>query len=877
MRKITFLLGLALALPASVLAQASLPYSQSFDSESGFQTFTVIDGNDDGTTWAYDDWNYQAACSRNAYAGADDWLVSPVFHLTKDTQYELKLAAKTVYDGTTENFVVKLGTSASDTASFTQTVLSNGTADNSYTPSNYTVKFTVENDGDYYIGFHYLTSGQNFSSGLGIDDISLTGTAIQTENPPKPVSDVTFSYNYSSSVTTLKWKAPTQFEDGTDITTPVTYSVRRLGSTTKLLEDYPGTTFHEQVTLRDLPSSSVLFGQALVRYAITATTNGLSSSEALSPFKVIGTPDDLPYSESFAGGTLHHYWGQSHTGVGRWGEMQVSNSYSQDADQGVFSFTAVNKGDNSLGFSGLINLGQATNPTLSFWYQYMSSNDEQADTLYVQVAKNGGDFTTVKELQVNAADSCRQWLHVELPLSDYVGSDFIQVAFFAKSGTGTTTYYLDNLSVYNKLDNDLALSTVCLPGRLRTDEQRKATFKVDNLGMSGVDGENYSVVVMANDKVIGQAQGVSLESGASTELPVLLTADAALSNDSVDCYAQLRFDADEYTANNTTDSVRLFVAEPGFPAPNALKAVANGSEVALSWQQPDEPRQTSTAVTDGFESSPDFTISNWGDWTLYDGSQLPVYGVNNLDFPNSTLPQAFTVFNPSAVNASASWTPHTGDKELASFCVMGNTSDHWLISPTLSGEAQTVTFWARAYSKQYEEDFEFCYSTTSVDTEDFNTVEAVQLKNDNEWKQYTYEVPAGTRYFAIHATSYDAFALLFDDFTFIPDSTGRQDIVLTGYNVYRDGVKITSEPVSATAFTDEALAGDHLYTVSAVYDKGESKLSDAAAVTVVDGIVRTPETTVNSNAAVYDLQGRRVNNPSARGIYIRGGKKFVVK
>lgn len=877
MRKITFLLGLALALPATALAQTSLPYSQTFDTQQAFETFTAIDGNGDGTTWAYDDWNYQAACNRNAYAGADDWLVSPMFHLTKGTKYELKLAAKTVYDGTTENFVVKLGTSASDTASFTQTVLDNGKADNSYTAANYTVSFTVESDGDYYLGFHYLTASQALSSGLGIDDISLTGEAAPTEAKPNPVNNVTFSYNYSSTVTTLKWKAPTQYTDGTDITTPVTYSVRRVGSTTKLLEDYPGTTFHEQVTVRDLPSGSVLFGQGLVRYAITATTNGLSSTEALSPFRVIGTPDALPYSESFASGTLHHYWGQSHTGVGRWSEMQVPSNYSQDADQGVFSFSAAQPGDNSLGFSGLVSLGQAANPTLSFWYEYMSWNDAQDDTLEVQVAKNGGDFTTVKSLQVNVADSCRQWIHVELPLTDYVGSNFIQVAFLAKSGTGTSTIYLDNVNIYNKMQNDLAVSTVSLPGRLRTDEQRKATLKIDNLGTSAVNGEDYDVAIMADNKVIGQADGVSLESGASKEVTLLLKGDAALANDSVNCYAKLNFDADENVANNLTDTVRLFVASPSFPAPKALTAMAEGGKVSLSWLKPDDPRTTGTAVTDSLQTAPDFTITDWGDWTLFDGSKLPVYGINNLDFPNSTLAQAFTVFNPGAVNASSSWTPFAGDKELVSFSVMGNASDHWLISPTLSGEAQTITFWARAYSKSYEEDFDFAYSTTSVDTADFTKMASVQLKNDNEWKSYSYNVPAGTRYFAVRATSVDAFALLLDNFTFIPDSTGKQDIVLSGYNVYRDGEKITADPVHATAFTDEAAVGDHLYAVSAVYDKGESQLSDAAAVTVTDGISRTEATAANAKNVIYDLQGRRVANPSARGIYIRNGKKYVIR
>lgn len=76
MRNFTYLLNLLalLLLPQAVMAQVSLPYSQAFDNEQAFKTFTVIDGNGDGTTWASDDWNYQAACYRNSSASADDWL-----------------------------------------------------------------------------------------------------------------------------------------------------------------------------------------------------------------------------------------------------------------------------------------------------------------------------------------------------------------------------------------------------------------------------------------------------------------------------------------------------------------------------------------------------------------------------------------------------------------------------------------------------------------------------------------------------------------------------------------------------------------------------------------------------------------------------------
>ena len=40
--------------------------------------------------------------------------------------------------------------------------------------------------------------------------------------------------------------------------------------------------------------------------------------------------------------------------------------------------------------------------------------------------------------------------------------------------------------------------------------------------------------------------------------------------------------------------------------------------------------------------------------------------------------------------------------------------------------------------------------------------------------------------------------------------------------------------------------------------------------------IKTIETSNNKDGHIYDLSGRKVNNPS-KGIYIRNGKKFIVK
>ncbi|MDE5606902.1 MAG: T9SS type A sorting domain-containing protein [Bacteroidales bacterium] len=54
------------------------------------------------------------------------------------------------------------------------------------------------------------------------------------------------------------------------------------------------------------------------------------------------------------------------------------------------------------------------------------------------------------------------------------------------------------------------------------------------------------------------------------------------------------------------------------------------------------------------------------------------------------------------------------------------------------------------------------------------------------------------------------------------------------YNVFRNGVKINTEPVTGTTYTDKPEAGNYIYTVTAVHDNCESYASNAVKGRIVD-------------------------------------------
>ena len=89
--------------------------------------------------------------------------------------------------------------------------------------------------------------------------------------------------------------------------------------------------------------------------------------------------------------------------------------------------------------------------------------------------------------------------------------------------------------------------------------------------------------------------------------------------------------------------------------------------------------------------------------------------------------------------------------------------------------------------------------------------------------------------------------------------------------VCKDGnvVAFTTQPTYTAAESGT-------YTVRAANEAGGlSKESEAVAIDVMNGISEMTNHDSRDSKAIYDLQGRRVNSPSKRGIYIIDGRKVV--
>ncbi|MCK9452912.1 MAG: carboxypeptidase regulatory-like domain-containing protein, partial [Bacteroidales bacterium] len=97
--------------------------------------------------------------------------------------------------------------------------------------------------------------------------------------------------------------------------------------------------------------------------------------------------------------------------------------------------------------------------------------------------------------------------------------------------------------------------------------------------------------------------------------------------------------------------------------------------------------------------------------------------------------------------------------------------------------------------------------------------------------------------------------------------TGPTNRAFVGYNVYRDGVKITPTPVANASFTDLGLARNTTYSyyVTNVYDEGESAASNTVSVTTQG--VGTADGVIYDYLSGDPIEGANVLVEGTSGVY----------
>ena len=448
------------------------------------------------------------------------------------------------------------------------------------------------------------------------------------------------------------------------------------------------------------------------------------------------------------------------------------------------------------------------------------------------------------------------------------------------SEEGMNTIYIDHIGLFDWHDFDLRCHGL-EPGltKLKVGETNTFTLTYSNEGSHTAEG--YRLQRLRDGKVVDSLEGERLEPGELTIAELHDTPNGDAGAHSV-YHAEIVWGKDLETADNRTEGVTVTVL-PGLPFVEQVTAEIDGDGCRLHWEKPEmgNSQQAAETVTEDFESYTAFMTNDIGEWTLFDGDGRLTAGIQNghgdyVEYPNVGEAMAYQVFNAQAAGLSTStWEAHSGNQVLASFtCGRYAPNDDWLISPALDGTAQTVSFWAKSPDHTYygtKETIQTLVSAQGTETTDFEQV-GKEITVPGNWTKLSFDCPEGTRHFAVRCTSFDQYILFLDDITFCKAGT---DLRLLGYHVYRDGTRITTEPIGETEYCDSEMPeGDHLYAVSAVYSTGESRQSAEVLVSITairnivseglrihaaDGWLEV-SASADTEVCIIDMAGRLIHN-----------------
>ncbi len=208
------------------------PYANNFNIPASLAGFTIIDGNQDGKSWEYND--YAVRMVYNTSVKMDDWLITPSLYLEKGKTYQVGLKAWGYDPSYPERLEVKWGAGPT-TDMMTGTVIEPTVVNVRITsPLELTGYIAPESDGSYYLGIHGISDADRFY--LNIDDLTVSeGTSTEVPEAPTGLKAVADENGNLSAV--ISFRTPLYDVAGNRLTSLTSAEVRRGDSVVKTFDE----------------------------------------------------------------------------------------------------------------------------------------------------------------------------------------------------------------------------------------------------------------------------------------------------------------------------------------------------------------------------------------------------------------------------------------------------------------------------------------------------------------------------------------------------------------------------------------------------------------------------------------------------------------
>lgn len=333
----------------------------------------------------------------------------------------------------------------------------------------------------------------------------------------------------------------------------------------------------------------------------------------------------------------------------------------------------------------------------------------------------------------------------------------------------------------------------------------------------------------------------------------------------------------------STATISVKTSKAAQPTDLAAEKSQTSDEVTLTWTAPDTSASQQEEDFSDYENGANATgaIGNWTVVNANGGTKGSLF--EDLELPSHGKAVAWEVFNLATYGGNSdAFAGADGNVDNNYLVSLYNATsdgyqdcDDWLISPELPGVAQTLTFDVKAFNDYGAQTYQVLYSTTGKETTDFTLIQEV-ADNGGAWNTVSYELPEGTKYFAIrNITGADeGFIVAVDNISYL--AGGSEPV---GYNVYVDEefVKTTTETTATVEFTQTK---EYKFSVTAVYPGEVESQPVSVTVSLTTGIDQLMAT--GKSVRVYSLDGKYIGTMSntkslKKGTYIIDTKKVVLK
>lgn len=585
-----------------------------------------------------------------------------------------------------------------------------------------------------------------------------------------------------------------------------------------------------------------------------------------------GDPYEMPIKMSDRESALSYYY--TVDGTGSWlfqNDESLEGISACDGDNSYFAMLMRTSGMSSAYVLGKTHI-TGENPVLSF-YIYCVSEEDLNETS-VLVVEDGVE----KELSFVLHNTLlpEKWNQVIVDLSEYIDK-VVNIKIKARVVRYQYNVY-DVIEVRDNIAHDLSIYTT-IPVKAALGEEFTINSTIFNHGSKSAQG--FTVNLLRDGQVIeSRTIDEPLACGKSVDVQFAQTL-TILDPMAVTYSTEVVYDADLNADNNKTAEVTVTRPVSKIPNVTGLRGENTADGIVIEWDEYQIPEPTPMDVVEDVENADAFAHSLEG-WTFLDLDNSPIGAFQGHNIPgviSGSTRSSFFVFTSdfaAGLDGEELFYAHSGKQYLASFYRYdGGAVDDWAISPTLSGNAQTVTFYAKSFSEQYPDKLGVYYTTGDADKH----LEYVNVLPETDvpfnWTLYSVDLPEGATHFAIRSCAVDAMFLMVDDISFTALDGLYGDHL--GFNVYCEGVKAHDEVHTEGSFTHhpENEAVTYTYHVTTVFEAGESELSEPVTVdTSAAGAVAASSikvTAANGTIFVTGAEGMNVTVAMVDGKVLYNG------